>query len=381
MNVLSNYAANNRYQPQTMYRFTSAGFNNVVAFKAAPHTFEEMFSTRFLYSLANEGATCAYTGKKLFPQVDISHLQGLKDLLVPLSYDLGFEYLEKCDERIFEGKNKIYNALKREHEKHQEYNLQEIVNKLYPIMVKRLCKKEGKILNDITLCALGNNLQYRNSNLQDFATIRDFIIKNMYYDINIFNNLSTLKPIVQVKELNISNQKTLDEICRKLGKLCILYRSTEGFIINSKLKGYNPWKIALNLLRDTSASLNCINPQNQKTLENKDNSFNVSILSCLAISKFKYFLEFNDFLKYSPFPVRKNLQKHIDSLIEIQKRWTSKNESKKAKKLANYILVLKYELEKRGNRLKINVDELRDTIGQEDFDKRTEKVKDWLEIK
>ena len=142
----------------------------------------------------------------------------------------------------------------------------------------------------------------------------------------------------------------------------------------------------MELLRQSMATLDHIHPQTLQKQEvlnkkNENNPFWVSILSCYSINKYKDKSEFNDFLKYSPFPVRKNLQKHIDSLVEIQKRWKSKNELKKANKLADYILVLKYELEKRGKRLKINVDELRNTIGQEDFDKRTENVKYWLDIK
>lgn len=385
MNVLSNYTINNRYQPQNLYRFPSAGFNNVVAFKAAPQTFKEMFQNKFFDLLVKEGATCALTNSKLLPRLDLENLYKIKtisnELTIPIN--LSFDYLERYNENFFKGKNKIYNLIKKAHKKHRKYSLKEIIDELYDESVNSFCKKEADILNNLMTDFLGKDfIQYKNVQyFHNLLKLREFII-NTYYKLpeSQRNTLVSPWPIEQVKTLNTIKKKTINKICRKISRLSALYNSSpQRFVINCKTKNLDSNDILLELLNTIQATLSPIDSK-QKTQKKEVKPFVVHILSSSAIDEFIRNRDFNDILKYCPFPVRKNLQKHIDGLIEIQKKFAERNKPKYANKLTDYILVLKYELERHATRLKINVDELRNTIGQEEFDKKTERVKNWLDI-
>ena len=144
-------------------------------------------------------------------------------------------------------------------------------------------------------------------------------------------------------------------------------------------------KIALDLLSPSVASDEHFYPQalyraEEKSGKHKGDSFRVSFLTSKYMNIIKRDMPPDDFIKSCKFNVPENLQKHMDNLMGIYKKWNSEHKGKAADKLAQYILTLKLEAEKRSKYVKLNIEPLEKALGEEKLKSFTDMIKGFLDM-
>ena len=144
-------------------------------------------------------------------------------------------------------------------------------------------------------------------------------------------------------------------------------------------------KIIMDLLSKSVASDEHFYPQalyraEEKSGKHKGDSFRVSFLTSKLMNEIKRDMPPDDFIKSCQYNVPENLQKHIDRLTEIHKKWRNESREKDANRLAQYILTLKSEAEKRSKYVKLNIDELYKQLEPQKMADYTTLIKKFLDI-
>ena len=361
---------------------------DTISFSAAvvfsDNSFEKTYSRNFFKKLVKEGVPCAYTGMLMIPRSDVDDL--INSQVFKKKSSVAIQYLKPYKDQMFDIEKRVFEILEKEAKKHPDLKLQELLLLKYPMAEKALIAQQSAVLDRINLIARGLPRA-------DYLKVRQFI--NSSFD-KIFEpnqlpeeRFKRKEFIYQLKALKLNDKRLLDKMLKEADKLPQSSTSVNAFIVKYsqpyKLK-YNAdgsikkmprdsEELALRLLRPSVATEDHIYPQELYRLEelkrqkgNKDaeglSDMKVTILTTEYINGLKTNILFDDFVKNCKYDVKTNVQKHVDRLIEICKKWENEGKINDANRLADYIIILKEEFQRRSEIVDINIEELEKELPQ-----------------
>ena len=359
--------------------------NNAISFASKKISFEEVFAELPFKKLIKEGLPGAYSGIRLLPPEELKTLESLDMLTVPLK--MPFDYLLSYKDMLFKNAKELINDMKKIREKNPYKTIQDIIYNLFPKAETNLQDKQLKILCDAI--HISEKLPK-----DDYQKVKNLLETRLCAIFNPNNEKTVIESsdllISQVLSLGIGNKKITKQICNKLKKLPSVSNSKDALICYCNNGDNSSQNIILKLLKLITATKEHIYPQSEQKKNNPNKKPWIYIYTTATANNNRKSMPFEQFMQYSIFPIKKNLQKHIDRLIEIHEIWTKNIKNTKSKKnidknkrinreLALYILMLKQEIEKRAPGFKINVDKLENSLGKTQFESDNNKVKKWLE--
>ena len=191
--------------------------------------------------------------------------------------------------------------------------------------------------------------------------------------------------IYALRDLDITNEKIKQAMLNKAEKLPQSSNSINAFIV----KYSQPYKfkynengriiktardsedLALRLLSPSIATDEHIYPQKlyrqEEIARQKGDTdamelsdYKVTILTTAHINGLKSDMPIDTFIKKCKYDVKNNIQKHINKLIEVNKNWYNAGRIEDAKRLCEYIQVLKDEFDRRSSLIKPDISEIED---------------------
>ncbi len=340
--------------------------------------FETTYTKNFFKKILNEGVPCAYTGVDLISQKDIS--TALNSNFFNKKASVVIPYLKKYKDQMFDVERQVFTILEKEAKKNPDLNLQELLRKKYKPAEKVLINQQSAILNKI-------NFISRGLNHKDYLIVRNFINKSFdkIFEPNEIpeRRFKRQEFIGRLSGMKLGNAKIHKRMLEEAEKLPQSSTSVQAFIVKYsqlykfKCIGYqtyqkvtrNSEEIALRLIKPSFATDDHIYPQERYKMEEiarqngdeeafKLSDLKVTILTSDYINRMKGNILVDDFIQQCPFDVKTNVQKHVDRLIEICKKWENEEKIDDAQKLANYIILLKEEFQRRSNIIDINIEEI-----------------------
>lgn len=400
MNVLpigyynSNYRVNfNHFEYRNYKNKYSVGNlaplnKDTVSFQAAVvfsnNSFETKYSRNFFKKILKEGINCAYTDVPLIPRYEIDSL--INAQVFKKKSSVAIPELRKYKDQMFGIEKRIFEILEKESKKHPDLKLQELIQLKYPMAEKALITQQSSILDRINLIA-------RALPRAEYQRVRQFI--NESFDTIFEPNqlpeerFKRKEFIARLKELKISDKKLLDKMIQEAEKLPQSSTSVNAFIVkysqpykfkyyqdgNKKKVPRDSEELAIRLLRPSVGTDDHIYPQELYRMEeiarqkgDKEaeglSEDKVTILTTAYINEQKSNILLDDFIKNSKYDVKGNIQKHVNRLIEICKKWENNGRIDDANKLADYIMLLKEEFQRRSKIVDINIEELEKELPQ-----------------
>lgn len=338
--------------------------------------FEEKFNKVFFRKLANEHLPCAYTGIEMISAAQISKLKD-SHIFSQNSPDV-IKELKKFEQSLFPVEKEVFQTLEELAKTHPDKNLQELLKIKFPEAEKSLIQKQTALLNDI-------NMEIRSLPKDEYLELRNIIQES-------FDKIFEPHPkpedrfrrkalLYKLRATNISDQKVKDNITKIAEKLPNSQNSVDAFIVKYS-EPYrirfeykvphkipqNDEEIVLRLLEPAFASDEHIYPQtlyNAARKKNQNiNQQRITILTSKFINEQKKDTLFDDFAQTSQYDVATNVQNHINKLIKINQKWLKQGKTNDAKLLADYILLLKEEFQRRSKIVDIDISELDETLSK-----------------
>ena len=344
--------------------------------------FEKHFPKSFFKKLMKEDLPCAYTGIPMIPREEIDSLINKK--VFNKKSEVAMRYLKPYKESLYSGsiERKVFDLLEKESKKHPDLKLQELLMLKYNTAEKSLVGQQVRILNQIILMA-------RNLPKKDYIKVRNLVQtsfdKIVAQDPLPEERFRRKEFIYSLKDLDISNVKMKESMIKKSQKLPQSSNSFNSFIV----KYSQPYKfkysedgeiikvkrdsqeLALRLLLPSVGTDEHIYPQKlyrQEELARQNgeeaahnlSDYKVTILTSSYINGLKGDKLLDDFINESKFDIPKNIQNHIDKLVEIDNKWLSKGKVEDAARLADYIIALKKEFELRSDIVDVSISKLID---------------------
>ena len=386
-----NYNNENRYvkhHSMTLGNDTFAKSARNIAFGSSVifenNDFEKQFPRSFFRKLAQEGLPCAYTGVRMIPRADVDSLIAMQ--ILNKKSEIAMRYLKPYKDCLYDDsvEQRIYTLLENEAKKHPDLKLQELLKLKYDVAEKSLVRQQAKVLDEIILMS-------RNLPKSDYKKIRDIaqisFDKILAQDPLPEERFRRKEFIYALRDLDLSNEKIKQAMINKAEKLPQSSNSVNAFIVKYsqpyKFKYNNDGKIvktardseelALRLLRPSIATDEHIYPQklyrqeeiarqkgDESAMELSD--YKVTILTSAYINGLKSDTSIDDFIKKCKYDVKNNIQNHIQKLIELDQSWYKCGHIDDAKRLAEYIQVLKKEFDHRSSIISIDISLLNDFL-------------------
>ena len=356
--------------------------------KFTTNEFKKKFNKTFFKKLMREDIPDAYTGKSMIAQEEIDTLKSLgvfkKKSSIPM------KYLKEYEDCMYPIEKEIYYILKNLAKKHPDMNLQELLQMKHKRAEEILIQQQTKILDKI-------NMMIRVLPRGEYLQARKFI--NGAFDKILDPNptpetrFSRKVFLHGLDDLKISDPKTKEKIMAVASKLPQSSNSINAFIVKyshtTKIIDKNPFgkqeivviprspeEIALRLLDPSVQSDEHIWPQAEfRKLEEQiqkgeikredANTLRVSILTSKHINNLKSDTLIDDFITEVPeYDIPKNIQTHMDKLIEVMDKWARAGKYEDAALLGEYIKVLENEFILRSNTIRVNVGDLDPKIAE-----------------
>lgn len=359
---------------------------SVVSFVGGVSEVQEQDEFKKKYSglfkkLIKEGVPCAYTNLPMVPPDELQRLVDShafnKDASISIAHLKKYEACVVPDSIEYE----VLKLLEKGTKKHPNKTLQEILRLRYPYVENDLVAKQTNIINDIILMA-------RRLPPEDYKAVRDLtqisIDQILAQDPLPEERFSRKKLLIPLYDLKLSDSKMKTKMIHKAQKLPQSSTSLDAFIV----KYSQPYKFKygtetdeiVKSVRDSSdlaerilcryrATDDHIYPQilykketkarksGEKWAQNLSN-YKVSILTSDYINNKKGDTLLDDFINKSAYPIPRNIQRHVNRLIEIYKKWMSEDKTNDAALLGEYIVDLKKEFERRSNIVRIDISNL-----------------------
>lgn len=352
--------------------------------------FETLFPSTFFRKILKEGVNCAYTNIPLIPKEDYRVLEALETLNVPIHMDL--TYLNKYKPNLYSMEQKVLKFLNTESKKHPTKTIAELMIAKCSSAEKSMRVKQVENLNKLIVEA-------RDLPKDDFSSLR-------FYAMDYVKRLTSQNPqgiILDpkklsslVKGMSIKDKKLERTLLKRIEKIPSEKNSLDAYIyervklaqgteLSQREKEILSHKISLNILSPSVASDEHFYPQalykaEENSGKHKGDPFRVSFLTSKYMNEIKRDMKPDEFIEMCKFDVPLNLQEHINRLTEIQTKWRAEHKNKDADKLAQYILTLKLEAEKRSKYVKLDISALEKALGQEKLKEHTALIKNLLDI-
>lgn len=356
--------------------------------KFTTNEFKKKFNKTFFKKLMREDIPDAYTGKSMIAQEEIDTLKSLG--VFKKKSSIAMKYLKEYEDCMYPIEKEIYYILKNLAKKHPDMNLQELLQMKHKRAEEILIQQQTKILDKI-------NMMIRVLPRGEYLQARKFI--NGAFDKILDPNptpetrFSRKVFLHGLDDLKISDPKTKEKIMAVASKLPQSSNSINAFIVKyshtTKIIDKNPFgkqeivviprspeEIALRLLDPSVQSDEHIWPQAEfRKLEEQiqkgeikredANTLRVSILTSKHINNLKSDTLIDDFITEVPeYDIPKNIQTHMDKLIEVMDKWARAGKYEDAALLGEYIKVLENEFILRSNTIRVNVGDLDPRIAE-----------------
>ncbi len=352
--------------------------------------FETLFPSAFFRKILKEGVSCAYTNIPLIPKDDFRVLEALEGLNVPIHVDLA--YLNKYKPHLYSMEQRVLKFLNTESKKHPNRTIAELMIAKCQSAEKTMRVKQVENLNKLIVEA-------RSLPKEDFSSLR-------FYTMDYVKRLTSQNPqgiildpkklSAMVKGMNIKDKKLERTLLKRIDKIPSEENSLDAYIyervkqaqgteLTQREKEILSHKISLDILSPSVASDEHFYPQalyraEENSGKHKGEPFRVSFLTSKYMNEIKRDMKPDDFIEMCKFDVPLNLQEHINRLTEIHSKWRAERKSKDADKLAQYILTLKLEAEKRSKYVNLDISALENALGAEKLKAHTALIKDLLDI-
>lgn len=340
--------------------------------------FRKKYTDKFFRKLLAEGVPCAYTGLPMIPTEELSKLNSSQVFNKKAS--VAIEPLKKYEDCLVDGgiEKKALKLLEKESKKHPDMKLQELLRLKYPLAEKALVAQQAKVMDSIIMMARDNLPP------EDYKKVRQFC--QVYFDKILAQDplpedrFRRKDLMFSLFDLDISNEKIKQAMQKKASKLPTSTTSFNSFIV----KYSQPYKFKytedgriVKSVRDSQDLANrilCrfratdehIYPQDfykkeEKARQNGEewakylSNYRVTILTNDYINSQKGNMPIDDFINISPYPIPKNIQHHVDRLIEIDKKWLIEGKVEDAILLADYIIDLKKEFDRRSHIVNLSI--------------------------
>ena len=356
--------------------------------------FEKTFPRSFFKKLVQENLPCAYTGIRMIPRSDIDTLKHMQ--VLNRKSEAAMKYLKTYKDCLYDNsiEQRILTLLEKESKKNPELKLQELLKLKYDSAEKSLVSQQAKVLDSIILMS-------RNLPKADYIKIRK--LAQVSFDKMLAQNpmpedrFRRKDFIYALRDLNLSDEKMKEAMVHTAEKLPKSSNSINAFIV----KYSQPYKfkynqigklvkiprdseeIALRLLMPSVATDEHIYPKKLYRIEEAArqkgdkqaqelSDYKVTILTSAQINEIKEDMLIDDFIKKNnKFNVAENVQNHINKLIDIVEKWMNNGKIEDAKKLSEYIIVLKEEFERRSSIIRIDTQNLSEILPE--LNKKIEK--------
>lgn len=329
--------------------------------------FEQEYPKSFFNKILAEGVPCAYTGIEMISRGEIDKLASSGVFEKPSGESI--PYISKYKQSLFDTEKRVLSYLEKESHIHPELNIQQLLQLKYPDAEKALISRQATVLNKI-------NIMARDLPEKEFIKVRELVNKS--FDL-IFQQNPTPESrfrrkgfLYELDKIKFSDEGVKNKFLKIAEKLPQSSDSVNSFIVKYsqpykvKYDEYgnvikyprNSEEIGKRLLYPSVASDEHIYPQKLYKQEEiarqcgdiyaqKLSDLRVTILTTAYINTLKSDSLIDNFIHTNKYDIRKNIQKHIDRLIEIDKKWLKDGRIEDANKLANYIVLLKEEFERR----------------------------------
>lgn len=356
--------------------------------KFTTNEFKKKFNKTFFKKLMREDIPDAYTGKSMIAQEEIDTLKSLG--VFKKKSSIAMKYLKEYEDCMYPIEKEIYYILKNLAKKHPDMNLQELLQMKHKRAEEILIQQQTKILDKI-------NMMIRVLPRGEYLQARKFI--NGAFDKILDPNptpetrFSRKVFLHGLDDLKISDPKTKEKIMAVASKLPQSSNSINAFIVKyshtTKIIDKNPFgkqeivviprspeEIALRLLDPSVQSDEHIWPQAEfrkleEQIQNGEikredaNTLRVSILTSKYINNLKSDTLIDDFITEVPeYDIPKNIQTHMDKLLEVMDKWAKAGKYEDAALLGEYIKVLENEFILRSNTIRVNVGDLDPRIAE-----------------
>jgi hypothetical protein len=376
-----------RVYPQSTIQADSFQKSSSVSFGTR---FETLFPSAFFRKILKEGVSCAYTNIPLIPKEDFRVLEALEGLNVPIHLDLA--YLNKYKPNLYSMEQRVLKFLNAESKKHPNRTIAELMIAKCQSAEKTMRVKQVENLNKLIVEA-------RALPKEDFSSLRFFAmdyVKRLTSQNPQGIILDPKKLSALVKDMNIKDKKLEKTLLKRIDKIPSEENSLDAYIyervklaqgteLSQREKEQLSHKISLNILSPSVASDEHFYPQalyraEESSGKHKGEPFRVSFLTSKYMNEIKRDMKPDDFIEACEFDVPLNLQEHINRLTEIHSKWRAEHKSKDADKLAQYILTLKLEAEKRSKYVTLDISALEKMLGAEKLKDYTGLIKGFLDI-
>ena len=356
--------------------------------KFITNEFKKKFNKTFFKKLMREGIPDAYTGKEMISQEDIDSLKSLGAF--KKKSVIAMKFLKQYEDCMYPIEKEIYYILKNLAKKHPDMNLQELMQMKHKRAEEILIQQQTKILDKI-------NMMIRILPRGEYLQARKFI--NGAFD-KILDPHPTPETRFSRKvflhgldELKISDPKTKEKIMAVASKLPQSSDSINAFIVkyshDTKVIDKNPFgkqeivvvprspeEIAFRLLDPAVQSDEHIWPQaefrkleeaiQKGEIKREDaETLRVSILTSKYINNLKSDTLIDDFIgQTKEYDIPKNIQAHMDKLLDVMDKWARAGKFEDAALLGEYIKVLEKEFQLRSNIVRVDVGDLEPKIAE-----------------
>ena len=356
--------------------------------KFITNEFKKKFNKTFFKKLMREGIPDAYTGKEMISQEDIDSLKSLGAF--KKKSVIAMKFLKQYEDCMYPIEKEIYYILKNLAKKHPDMNLQELMQMKHKRAEEILIQQQTKILDKI-------NMMIRVLPRGEYLQARKFI--NGAFD-KILDPHPTPETRFSRKvflhgldELKISDPKTKEKIMAVASKLPQSSDSINAFIVkyshDTKVIDKNPFgkqeivvvprspeEIAFRLLDPAVQSDEHIWPQaefrkleeaiQKGEIKREDaETLRVSILTSKYINNLKSDTLIDDFIgQTKEYDIPKNIQAHMDRLLDVMDKWARTGKFEDAALLGEYIKVLEKEFQLRSNIVRVDVGDLEPKIAE-----------------
>lgn len=333
--------------------------------------FAMMFPKMFFRKISQNKIPCAYTGIVMIPQKDYDNFAAID--VFNKAAGVSLKFLKRYENSFFDVEKTIFLNLHKLAKKYPSFNIQQLLRQMLPIAQKNLISQQDKIFANMS--SIAGDLHGA-----EYDKVHELLEKS-YTKIMKNNALpkdrfSRKEFIYELVNINIKDLELKSKLISAAEKLPASSNSVDAFIVKYsqpyRIKSVNGVRviypqtskdIALRLLKPSVATDEHIYPQTlfkqdaqlRKNGNETPTELRVTVLTTSYINALKQHTLIDDFIKSSSYNIVANVQNHFKKLIKLDEIWFRQGKILDAKKLADYIFVLKNEFELRSKLIKIEL--------------------------
>lgn len=350
------------------------------------YEFETKFNKVFFTKLLREGIPDAYSDiERLIPREELDAHRAMGTFSV--KSQVAIKHLRKYKNSMFPVEREIFTILENLSKKHPNMTLQDLLRLRYPQVEQSLINQQSEVLNKI-------NMMIRSLPKKEYLAMRKLIQgafdKIFAQDPLPEERFGRKRFFMEFEKVEISDKRFKDKIRKAAEALPQSSDSVNAFIIKYsqpyRLRyDYNKkemiklprdsQEIGERLLEPSVATVDHIHPQasfkkeQEAILEgelSKDelSTLRVTTLTSSKTNSAKTNIPLDKYIKQSKYDIPQRIQNQIDRYIYICEKWLKQGRIEDADLLADYIIVLRDEYQRRSKLLTIDISELESKLPQ-----------------